>query len=156
MAPAPSRTEDRPEAWIDNRACSVARTLDLMGDRWSILVLREAFWGTRRFEVFQRHLGIARNILTDRLSKLVDAGIFERRRYSDRPPRSEYRLTAAGRDLWPILITLMQWGDRHLPDPGQPRPTVTHRACGHADGFTLACDHCGEPVGPRDVDARLP
>ena len=143
------------EPWIDNDACSVARTLDLMGDRWSILVLREAFWGTRRFEVFQRHLSIARNILTDRLNKLVDGGILERRQYNDRPPRFEYRLTEAGKELWPILITLMQWGDRHLPEADADLPTITHTACGHAEGFTLSCNHCGEQVGPRDVTARL-
>ena len=143
------------ESWISNDVCSVARTLDLMGDRWSILVLREAFWGTRRFEVFQRHLGIARNILTDRLNKLVDAGILEKQQYTDRPPRFEYRLTPAGRELWPILITLMQWGDKHLPDPGEALPTITHAACGHAEGFTLACNHCGDQVGPRDVTARM-
>lgn len=161
MPASPARTTpDRPaaaaEPWIDNTACSVYRTLDLMGDRWSILVLREAFWQTRRFEVFQRHLGIARNILTDRLNKLVDAGILRREQYSDRPPRFEYRLTDAGKELWPILITLMQWGDRHLPEPDAERPTITHRGCGHADGFALACTHCGEQVGPRDVEARLP
>ena len=143
------------EIWIDNASCSVARTLEIMGDRWSILVLREAFWGTRRFEAFQRHLGIARNILTDRLNKLVEGGILERRQYSDRPPRSEYRLTAAGRDLWPILITLMQWGDEHLPEPDGERPSITHTACGHADGFTLSCNHCGTQVGPRDVTAEI-
>lgn len=143
------------EAWIDNAACSVARTLDLIGDRWSILVLREAFWGTTRFEVFQRHLGIARNILTDRLTKLVAAGILEREQYSTRPPRFEYRLTGPGRDLWPILVTLMQWGDAHLPEPDGPRPTITHTACGHAAGFGLSCNRCGERVGPRDVSARI-
>jgi DNA-binding HxlR family transcriptional regulator len=143
------------DTWIDNATCSVFRSLDLMGDRWSILVLREAFWGTRRFEAFQRHLGIARNILTDRLNKLVEAGILERRQYSDRPPRHEYRLTPAGLELWPILITLMQWGDKHLPEPDGARPTISHRGCGHAEGFTLSCNHCGEQVGPRDVTARM-
>lgn len=143
------------EVWIDNASCSVARTLDLIGDRWSILVLREAFWGTRRFEVFQRHLGIARNILTDRLNKLVASDVLEREQYSSRPPRFEYRLTAAGRDLWPILVTLLQWGDAHLPDAAGARPTISHDACGHAAGFGLACNHCGARVDPRDITARI-
>lgn len=142
--------------WVDNGACSVARTLDLVGDRWSVLILREAFWGVRRFEVLQRHLGIARNVLTDRLHTLVGAGILDRVPYSDRPPRSEYRLTPAGRDLYPALIALMQWGDAHLPPVTDgPAVVLTHEDCGHADGFHLACNHCHEPVAANDVRGRM-
>src|SRR5688572_1695741 len=101
--------------WVDNDLCSVARTLEIVGDRWSVLVLREAFLGVRRFEVMQRHLGIARNVLTDRLNRLVDAGILVRVQYQERPPRSEYRLTEAGIDLWPTIVALLQWGNKHLP-----------------------------------------
>jgi DNA-binding HxlR family transcriptional regulator len=142
--------------WVDNGACSVARTLDLVGDRWSVLILREAFWGVRRFEVLQRHLGIARNVLTDRLQRLVGAGILDRLPYSERPPRSEYRLSPAGRDLYPALIALMQWGDKHLPPvEGGPPVVLTHQPCGHAEGFHLACNHCGELVVPNDVRGRI-
>ncbi len=93
-------------------SCSVARTLDVVGDKWTLLVLRDAFYGVRRFEDFARDLGIARNVLTDRLGTLVDAGVLERRQYTEHPPRFEYRLTAKGRDLLPVLLTMMRWGDK--------------------------------------------
>jgi DNA-binding HxlR family transcriptional regulator len=140
--------------WVDNDACSVARTLEIIGDRWSMLVLREAFLGVRRFEVMQRHLGIARNVLTDRLNRLVEHGILVRVPYSERPPRSEYRLTEAGVELWPSIVALLQWGNRHLPNP-DPAITISHRACGEETTFSLHCDHCGEPVTARDAEGHL-
>jgi DNA-binding HxlR family transcriptional regulator len=143
--------------WVDNDACSVARTLEIVGDRWSILVLREAFLGVRRFEVMQRHLGIARNVLTDRLHRLVDAGILVRVQYSERPPRSEYRLTQPGVELWPTIVSLLQWGNRNLPDNGRGGApiTISHKACGEETTFSLHCDHCGEAVTARDVEGHL-
>jgi DNA-binding HxlR family transcriptional regulator len=141
--------------WVDNDACSVARTLEIVGDRWSVLVLREAFLGARRFEVMQRHLGIARNVLTDRLNRLVDANILKRVPYSERPPRSEYRLTQAGIELWPSIVALLQWGNRNLPDPQPQAITISHNACGEETTFSLHCDHCGEPVTARDVEGHL-
>jgi DNA-binding HxlR family transcriptional regulator len=141
--------------WVDNDACSVARTLEIVGDRWSVLVLREAFLGVRRFEVMQRHLGIARTVLTDRLNRLVEHGILRREQYSERPPRSEYRLTKAGVALWPVIVALLQWGNDHLPD-ARPNPiTISHRACGEETTFSLHCDHCGEPVTAYDVEGHL-
>jgi DNA-binding HxlR family transcriptional regulator len=140
--------------WVDNSACSVARTLELVGDRWSMLVLREAFLGVRRFEVMQRHLGIARNVLTDRLNRLVEAGILRRKQYSERPPRSEYVLTEAGVELWPSIVALLQWGNKHLPNPTPPI-TISHKACGEVTTFSLHCDACGEPVTARDVEGHL-
>src|SRR6266498_1598794 len=100
--------------WFTNENCSVARTLEIVGERWTLLVLREAFLGVRRFERMQHDLGIARNILADRLQKLVGQGILERRSYTERPPRFEYRLTQKGIDLYPAIIALMEWGDRYL------------------------------------------
>src|SRR5437588_10055882 len=100
--------------------CSVARTLGLVGEWWTLLVLRDSFRGVRRFDDFQRNLGIARNVLADRLATLVEAGILERRRYQERPERFEYRLTDKGRDLYPVIVTLMQWGDRWAADPSGP------------------------------------
>src|SRR3982751_3153860 len=94
--------------------CSIARTLDIVGERWTLLILRDAFNDVRRFEDFAAGLPVARNILTDRLQTLVAHGILERRRYQERPPRYEYRLTAKGMELYPVLIALLQWGDRHL------------------------------------------
>jgi DNA-binding HxlR family transcriptional regulator len=140
--------------WVDNESCTVARTLELVGDRWSMLVLREAFLGVRRFEVMQRHLGIARNVLTDRLHRLVDHGILVRVQYSERPPRSEYRLTPAGVELWPTIVSLLQWGNRNLPN-ARPGITISHKACGEETTFSLHCDHCGEPVTARDVEGHL-
>src|SRR5438093_5787947 len=110
--------------------CSVARSLDVVGEWWTLLVLRDAFRGVRRFEDFQRDLGIARNVLSDRLQTLVDHGILERRRYSDRPPRDEYRLTAKGLDLYPVIVGLLQWGDKWAADDGPP-VILRHKACGH-------------------------
>src|SRR5215218_9699954 len=96
------------------QTCSIARALEVIGERWTILILRDAFLGIRRFDDFQRSLGIARNVLNARLQRLIDAGVLERRLYQERPLRYEYRLTQRGRDLWPALVSLMQWGDRHL------------------------------------------
>ena len=138
--------------WVDNDACSVARTLAIVGDRWSVLVLREVFLGVRRFEVMQRHLGIARNVLTDRLNRLVDAGVLVRVPYSERPPRSEYRLTEAGLDLWPSIVALLQWGNRHLP-PAPQAVRIAHKGCGEVTTFSLTCDCCGERVTARDARA---
>ena len=141
--------------WVDNDACSVARTLEIIGDRWSILLMREAFLGVRRFEVMQRHLGIARNVLTERLNRLVDHGILRRVQYSERPPRSEYRLTKPGVELWPTIVALLQWGNRNLPDPQPQAITISHKACGEETTFSLHCDSCGQPVTARDVEGHI-
>ncbi|PKN79405.1 MAG: transcriptional regulator, partial [Chloroflexi bacterium HGW-Chloroflexi-9] len=94
--------------------CSVARSLDVVGERWTLLVLRDAFQGKRRFEEFSRSLPVARNVLTDRLRTLVEHGVLERRQYEEHPPRFEYRLTPKGMDLYPVIVALIQWGDRYL------------------------------------------
>src|SRR6266568_3948898 len=100
----------------EGQNCSVARTLEVVGERWTLLIVRDAFLGLRRFEQFQESLGIARNVLTDRLNRLVEEGILERVRYSERPERYEYRLTQKGRELNLALTALRQWGDRHLSE----------------------------------------
>ncbi|WP_354699841.1 putative HTH-type transcriptional regulator [Paraconexibacter sp. AEG42_29] len=130
--------------------CSVARTVEVVGERWTMLILREAFLGVKRFDHIQRDLGIARNILSDRLGKLVDQGILEKRRYSERPPRFEYRLTAKGRDLYPIVVTLMQWGDKYTAPDGAP-VELTHIECGQITQPQLTCDCCGKPVHALNV-----
>jgi DNA-binding HxlR family transcriptional regulator len=130
--------------------CSMFRAMDVLGDRWTLMVLREAFMGVRRFTDMQRDLGVARNVLTDRLNDLVDAGILERRQYQERPVRSEYRLTQMGRDLQPALLTLMHWGDTHLSPDGAPA-LVEHTDCGHVMTPTLGCNHCRGAVTPRNV-----
>jgi DNA-binding HxlR family transcriptional regulator len=130
--------------------CSIFRAMDVLGDRWTLLVLREAFMGVRRFTDMQRELGIARNVLTDRLNFLVDAGVLERRVYQERPVRHEYRLTDMGKDLQPVLLTLMQWGDKHLSPAGAPA-LLKHHDCGHVTSPLLVCEHCREPLTTRNV-----
>ena len=131
--------------------CSIARTLEIVGERWTLLVLREAFLGTRRFDDFQKELGIARNVLQARLERLVEEGVLERRRYQERPPRYAYRLTDAGRDLLPVLIALMGWGDRHRAPGGAPT-LVLHEGCGGTIDAALGCDRCGvRPVPASEV-----
>jgi len=135
------------------RACSVARTLGLVGEQWSLLIMRDAFLGVRRFEDFQHHLGIARNILSDRLGKLVEHGILNKRQYSDRPVRSEYRLTSKGIDLFPVLFALQKWGDTWAMGDDAPLRTVVHNTCGTITHPIASCSHCGEPLSPFNVTA---
>jgi DNA-binding HxlR family transcriptional regulator len=132
--------------------CSVAQCLEVIGEWWSMLIVRDAFLGVTRFDEFQDRLGISRNILQQRLTRLVDAGVLVRVPYSDHPPRNDYRLTDKGRDLWPVLIAMRQWGDRHAAPSGPPLQIV-HRACGAVAEGAFVCASCGEPIGPRDVDA---
>ena len=108
--------------------CSVGRAMDILGERWTFLILRESFYGVRRFSDMQRNLGIARNILSNRLQTLVGAGILERRRYQEEPERFEYRLTETGRALYPAIIAIMRWGDEHLNDAAPP--VELHHSCG--------------------------
>ena len=108
----------------EDQNCSIARALEVLGDRWTILVMREAFMRVRRFDDFQRDLGVARNVLSDRLHRLTEEGLLERHRYQERPERFEYRLTEKGLDLWPVMIALMQWGDRYEQQP-EGRPSIS-------------------------------
>lgn len=132
--------------------CSVAQCLEVVGEWWSMLIVRDLFLGVRRFEQLQRRLGISRNVLQARLAHLVDAGVLERRRYSERPPRYEYVLTDAGRDLWPVLNAMRAWGDAHAAPNGPPLELV-HRGCGSRAGVELVCRHCGAAVSSEDVRA---
>ena len=136
---------------LDQEQCSLARTLSVVGDRWTLLVLREAFLRVRRFEDFQERLGIARRVLTERLKHLVDHGVLQRVAYQDAPPRFEYRLTQKGLDLYPVMVGLVHWGDAHYA--GRKGPPLLHRhlTCGHDFRGVLTCSQCGEPIDPRDV-----
>jgi DNA-binding HxlR family transcriptional regulator len=138
----------------DNQVCSVARALEAIGDRWTMLVIRDAFTGARRFEDYQQRLGIARNVLTDRLSRLVEDGILEKRLYQERPPRFEYRLTKKGLDLFPVLMSLLKWGDRHAPAENGPPMVVLHRGCGGEVDARLRCATCGESITAFNSEAR--
>lgn len=131
--------------------CSIARTLDVVGERWTLLILRDAFNNVRRFDQFAERLPVARNVLTDRLSTLVEHGILHREQYQDRPARYEYRLTPKGMDLYPVLIGLLQWGDRHLAGVDGPPLDLVHRACGHAVAAEVVCTGCRQELTPRDA-----
>jgi DNA-binding HxlR family transcriptional regulator len=135
---------------LSSFACSVARTLEVVGDKWTLLILRDAFYGVRRFDDFARDLGVARNVLTDRLGRLVDNAVLERRQYEVHPPRYEYRLTAKGRDLLPVILTMMHWGDTWQADDGGPVELV-HRDCGEVTHALVVCAACGGPLTPFNV-----
>lgn len=138
---------------VGDLTCSVARSLSIVGDRWTLLVLRDAFLGARRFEHFGA-VGLTRHRLADRLRRLVAAGVLDRVPYQDRPPRFEYRLTDKGRDLWPVIVSLTRWGDRWLADEDGAPVELIHHACGHTVMPQLACPHCATPVTARDMRAR--
>jgi DNA-binding HxlR family transcriptional regulator len=136
----------------DGQNCSIARSLELIGERWTLLIIREAFLGTKRFDEFQRALGVARNVLQARLERLVDAGILDRVPYQERPVRHEYRLTEKGTELWPVLVALLKWGDRHAAPDGPP-VVLTHRGCGGEVDDRRRCARCGAELEARDVRA---
>jgi DNA-binding HxlR family transcriptional regulator len=127
------------------RICSVARSLEVVGEKWALLAVREVFLGNRRFDEIVRRTGAPRDTMAARLKTLVDAGVMERRPYSEHPVRHEYFLTAAGRDLYPVITTLREWGDRYLSDEGGP-PAVFEHTCGHPLTTRLVCKACGEPA----------
>lgn len=136
------------------RPCSVARTLRIIGNRWSFLIIREAFFGVRRFDALQSKLAIASNILADRLAQLTAEGILERTKYQNLPERYEYRLTPTGKDLYGPLIAMMAWGDRWLSS-GKPPLILTHLDCDSDFTPTVACDHCRQPIEAHDMRYRL-
>ncbi|MCC6919824.1 MAG: helix-turn-helix transcriptional regulator [Alphaproteobacteria bacterium] len=139
---------------IGGEACSVARTVSVIGDRWTLLVLRDCFLGVRRFDAFQERIGVTRPILAARLKKLVAEGILDAVPYQQRPVRHEYRLTAKGRALHPVLMALVHWGDTHMAE-GAGRPLLhRHKACGCDFDPVQVCSECRAPVGARDVEVR--
>lgn len=130
--------------------CSIARTLGVIGERWTLLIIREAFAGVRRFDDFQAHLHVARNVLTDRLQRLVEAEILEKRAYQEKPVRYEYRLTERGRDLYAVLMTLMHWGDKWLGEGKGPPLELVHQGCGEITTPKLVCSDCGGELHARN------
>lgn len=128
---------------LEVRPCSLAGALDVLGERWSLLALREIGYGVHRFARIAGYTGASRDILADRLRKLEAAGVIERRLYSEHPPRHEYHFTEAGRELFPVMLALSQWGDKWAVDA----PALTRRhSCGQPVQVDLVCHHCGEPV----------
>lgn len=139
---------------IGSQTCSIARALAVVGDRWTLLVLREAFGNARRFDRIQRRVGATRPVVAQRLARLVEAGVLERVAYQERPRRYEYRLTDMGHDLYPVLLSLMRWGDRWL-DGGAGRPLeLVHDDCRGTTTPVLVCSECGEPLEHGDLRVR--
>jgi DNA-binding HxlR family transcriptional regulator len=132
------------------RQCSVARTLELVGEKWAILAVREVFFGNRRFDEMVRRIGAPRDTLAARLRALVGAGILHRRQYSEHPARFEYHLTQAGRDLYPVVLTLMRWGDTYLSGDDGP-PLALEHECGHPLTAQVVCEACGAPATAATV-----
>lgn len=142
--------------WNDlkTETCSVARTVSVIGDRWTILILRDCFLRVRRFEDFQARLGITRHVLADRLRKLVRLGVLQRVRYQQKPRRYEYRLTPKGLDLQPVLLAIMHWGDTHMAGRRGRPVLLEHLDCGHVFDPVVACSQCGGLVNAKNVRVR--
>ena len=136
---------------LQHLECAVANTVEMVNDSWTILILRDTFLGVRRFDEFVNDLGIARNVLADRLERLVANGMLETRPYQERPPRHEYRLTDQGKDLFDVLMTLWSYGERWKPPAGIDRQKVIHLACGQEARAVAHCDNCGERLTRREV-----
>lgn len=130
--------------------CSVAQALEVVGEWWTLLIVRDLLLGVTRFDALQHRLGIARNVLADRLAGLVEAGVVEKARYQEHPERFEYRLTPKGRDLWTVVAALREWGDKWAAPHGVP-VQVVHRRCGHVTQVVPACSACGELLERRDL-----
>ncbi|MBL8554908.1 MAG: helix-turn-helix transcriptional regulator [Phenylobacterium sp.] len=142
--------------WTDlaEQDCSVARTVAVIGDRWTLMILRDLFLGVRRFEDFERRLGISRSIIAERLKTLVDEGVLRREAYQDRPVRHEYRLTDKGLALHPVVMAIVRWGDVHCAGEAGPPLIHRHKACGCDFHVVQTCSECGEAVAARDVEVR--
>lgn len=135
--------------------CPIARTLAVVGDRWTMLIIRELFMGSRRFEDFEAQLGASPNLLSTRLKRLEQDGVIRRQAYSEHPPRHDYRLTEKGLDLYPLLRSLSAWGEKWaFPAGDAPSPRTIHRGCGHETGFAITCTACGSAYGARDIEAQ--
>lgn len=135
------------------QVCSIAKALEVIGERWSLLIVRDVMNGNRRFDELQGGLGVARNVLSARLQRLVEEDILERRPYQESPQRFEYFLTEKGLDLWPALIALLAWGDRHSPEPGGPPMLIVHKECGGPVSDRGVCEACGKTLRARDARA---
>ena len=131
--------------------CSIAQSLEVVGEWWTLLILRDAFLGVRRFDDFVERLGISRNVLTDRLDTLVATGVLERRPYDEARGRYDYLLTDKGRALWPVMTALRQWGDEWIYGPGKEPLHIEHRSCGCTTTALMTCSACGGPLDARSV-----
>lgn len=142
--------------WEDlaDQPCSIARSVAVIGDRWTLMILRDAFLGVRRFEAFQTRLGISRTIITERLKLLVNEGVLAKVPYQERPVRHEYRLTEKGLDLYPVVMAIVHWGDRHYAGQSGAPLLHRHKTCGCDFAPVMTCSECHAPVGAREVETR--
>jgi DNA-binding HxlR family transcriptional regulator len=134
--------------------CTIARSVNILGDHWNLLLIRQACRGTRRFDDFQAALGVGRNILSQRLARLVDLGMLRRVEYQEKPSRHEYRLTDKGREVYPILAAMAAWGDRWLTGPEGTPLVLHHTTCDHDMHADVVCSECGEPLDVRQIRPR--
>jgi DNA-binding HxlR family transcriptional regulator len=141
------------ERTYDTQVCSIARALEIVGERWTLLILRDTAFRARRFDDLQHNLGLARNVLTERLQRLCEEGLLERRLYQERPARYEYVQTQKARDLFPVLAALIEWGDKYHAPNGPPR-LIRHRGCGGAIVQHLTCAACGADVTSVDLESQ--
>jgi DNA-binding HxlR family transcriptional regulator len=141
------------ERMYDGQVCSIARALEVVGERWTLLILRDTAFQPRRFDDLQGRLGLARNVLTERLQRLCDEGLLERHLYQERPARYEYAQTQKARDLFPVLAALVQWGDKYYAPNGPPR-LIVHRGCGGRIVQHLSCATCGADVTAEDIETQ--
>ncbi len=139
---------------LAEQPCSIARSVAVIGDRWTLMILRDCFLGVRRFEAFRDRLGISRTIVADRLKRLVEEGVLKRVPYQDNPTRFEYRLTEKGLELHPVVMAIVHWGDRHYAGEAGPPLLHRHKACGHDFHVVQTCSECGEVVEARGVETR--
>jgi DNA-binding HxlR family transcriptional regulator len=140
---------------ISTWPCSIARAVAVTGDRWTPLIMRDAFYGLNRFEQFQNSLSMSRNVLTRRLNSLVEVGLLERRQYSDRPPRHEYIVTDMGHDYWKVVAAMATWSDTWLAGETGPPILLHHDTCGHQTTANVVCAHCNEALDLDDISATL-
>jgi DNA-binding HxlR family transcriptional regulator len=138
-------------AEIADSRCSIARALSVVGDRWTLLLIREAFLGARRFEDYRENTGAARHLVSERLSLLVEQGVLDRVQYQDRPVRFEYTLTDKGKDLYPVILSLLAWGDRWMAHKDGPSLALVHQPCGATLTPQLRCPRCARRIDPSDT-----
>ncbi len=149
------RRSSKPENFLRYRECSVARTMTIIGDRWTYLIMREAFFGVHRFHGVHQNLGVSTNILSDRLNRLLETGIFERRIYSKTPERSEYRFTQKGRELYGVMISFMRWGDKWLATKKGLPLVLHHTRCDNDFSPVVVCSHCGQKIEMHEMTYQL-
>ena len=137
----------------EGQECAIAATLEVVGERWTLLILRDILHGNRRFDQLQESLGLARNVLSNRLGRLADEGIIQRRPYQERPERFEYFLTEKGLDLWPVLVAMLGWGDKHVYGENGGPVVMIHKECGGRINDRRICESCGEWLEVRDARA---